>query len=1398
MAAVDSLEVIIETKAQDTAKSLNNLVKQLGLIAEGISAIGSNTGLNEFAKKAQEATKNFANIQNAAKGLSNSITPEMQKVSKTFDEIAAKYKDLGKGFKFVGSTSAIQKQIDSYTNSLERAKLKREELEAGGKTGGQGYEDAIKDIQKYENILASLKNQLAEVQTGKISFDTSGIENVENLIERMKEQIRQSMEGVRIENPIDLTSLSEEDFSTFMRLKSEMERAGMAAEQMGGQIREAVNIPASAFNFNSNAMAATFGEAARNIENMSQAAQVFGENAGQALNDLPNPEIRINGIEEAGNRFREFGERLNQLVVPEIREDNLDKLQSSLSKTESKLEELRTKLENGLTMGHITESVDDSGFVRLQEQIAYTEKQAEALRNRIAEVENSGGAGGIERFQTALSKLSAVGKTAISALSGVASAIKKMGSIIGTAISKVAGLGKSFLGLGKSSKSTSVSLAGGFKTILKYTLGIRSLYVLVNRLRRAMIEAFKNLSQYSTETNASLSMLSSSLGALKNSLAVAFAPILNVIAPYISAFIDMLTRAFNAVGRFFAALTGKSFAVQATKNFKDYAAGVSKAGGAAKKAGKDAQQGIRAFDELKTISINKDEGADGGGGGGGEVSPSDMFTTVPIEGAMKEFADKVRGILGGIFDVFEQAWESKGKSVIDSAKSALSSLGTSALSVGKTFYDVFTNGTGLAWLESSLELLRSMFDVIESISTAFSTAWNSGAGFENVTALFTMFTNINGLLTSIGDSFSRVFSNGTGAAIWTNILGIITGVYNIIGNLAKSIQTAWDTAGLGDSIWQGILNIVNIILGTLHNIADSTAEWAAQLDFTPLLTSIDTLLKSLEPLTANIGAGLEWFWNNVLLPISTWAIQDAVPAFLDMVSAAIGSLNAIIEVFKPIGEWLWNEFLLPIGEWTGGVIIDTMNMITTGLETFSGVLTNCQIVSDAVSGSLDILSSAMNVITETVLPSLSAAWDRLIEILTPLGEFLSTVLADAWNNIITPALQFLGDTVLPKVTETFENLWNNVLVPLGSFLGDVLEPVIKIVSDVLTSLWQNVVVPLANAIGNVLGKAFNGICEIFNKTVIPIVNSVIKVFQFLWKNVFSPIISFLNTTLKPVFSSVFKSIGKIVDDLSKTFGGLIDFVTGVFTGNWKKAWNGIKDIFSGIWNALKDVVKTPINAIIGFINGLVSGVVSGINGMINALNKVSFNIPDWVPALGGKTFGFNLSTITAPQIPYLAKGAVFKGGNPFLAVVNDQKRGQTNVETPLKVIQEALREELSKFSVNVRAAVPNTRALNYSLQPAQVPSYAGAYGNYQYDTSAYTTSRNNSNSDMSNVIENAVYRATYNAVSSAIGNSKMLGDIKGEIQKGHVIEMDGRTVAESTRKYANEYFRRTGKAWIEF
>ena len=94
--------------------------------------------------------------------------------------------------------------------------------------------------------------------------------------------------------------------------------------------------------------------------------------------------------------------------------------------------------------------------------------------------------------------------------------------------------------------------------------------------------------------------------------------------------------------------------------------------------------------------------------------------------------------------------------------------------------------------------------------------------------------------------------------------------------------------------------------------------------------------------------------------------------------------------------------------------------------------------------------------------------------------------------------------------------------------------------------------------------------------------------------------------------------------------GIIEFITGVFSGDWEKAWNGIKDIFKGIWEMMVNLVKAPVNLIIGVINGMISGVVSGINLVVRAINSISVDIPDWVPLIGGKHIGFNLSEVTAP------------------------------------------------------------------------------------------------------------------------------------------------------------------------
>ena len=124
---------------------------------------------------------------------------------------------------------------------------------------------------------------------------------------------------------------------------------------------------------------------------------------------------------------------------------------------------------------------------------------------------------------------------------------------------------------------------------------------------------------------------------------------------------------------------------------------------------------------------------------------------------------------------------------------------------------------------------------------------------------------------------------------------------------------------------------------------------------------------------------------------------------------------------------------------------------------------------------------------------------------------------------------------------------------------------------------------------------------------------------------------------------------------------------------WDAFWTGLSDRVGDIWNGIVNTVKGAVNSLIGFINGMISAVVGGLNSAIDALNSLSVDIPDWVPVVGGNHLGFNVSHITAPQIPYLAQGAVIPPNREFMAVLGDQSHG-TNVEAPLATIQQAVAE----------------------------------------------------------------------------------------------------------------------------
>lgn len=164
------------------------------------------------------------------------------------------------------------------------------------------------------------------------------------------------------------------------------------------------------------------------------------------------------------------------------------------------------------------------------------------------------------------------------------------------------------------------------------------------------------------------------------------------------------------------------------------------------------------------------------------------------------------------------------------------------------------------------------------------------------------------------------------------------------------------------------------------------------------------------------------------------------------------------------------------------------------------------------------------------------------------------------------------------------------------------------------------------------------------------------------------IIEFIKSSVTGAFTFIKDFIGNAMAAIKKIFTGIVKFLSGAFTSDWDKAWEGIKDIFDGISTAIKGTWASAINAII-----------RALNWLIDKANKISFTVPGWVPGLGGKHIGVNIPKINELQIPKLAQGAVIPPNREFMAVLGDQKHG-TNIEAPLDTIKQAVAEVLGQVS----------------------------------------------------------------------------------------------------------------------
>lgn len=236
-----------------------------------------------------------------------------------------------------------------------------------------------------------------------------------------------------------------------------------------------------------------------------------------------------------------------------------------------------------------------------------------------------------------------------------------------------------------------------------------------------------------------------------------------------------------------------------------------------------------------------------------------------------------------------------------------------------------------------------------------------------------------------------------------------------------------------------------------------------------------------------------------------------------------------------------------------------------------------------------------------------------------------------------------ASSIISKVS----GLLNLKVIIIGLVIAAIIGLVVAVVKN-----WEKIknftkdLVEKIQSFFSLLGKGIEFIVSgIFNK---------FKEFKDGTLATFQAIDDFLSNIFTINFSEKFGILGNILDSWIANFKniyesfkqilqGIIDFVVGVFTGDWERAWQGIQNIVGGIFNGLFAIVKVPLNGIIGLLNMMIDAV----NFLINGINKISVDIPDWVPGFGGKTFGFNIPNIN--KIAYLAKGGELLQGTAIVA-----------------------------------------------------------------------------------------------------------------------------------------------------
>lgn len=530
------------------------------------------------------------------------------------------------------------------------------------------------------------------------------------------------------------------------------------------------------------------------------------------------------------------------------------------------------------------------------------------------------------------------------------------------------------------------------------------------------------------------------------------------------------------------------------------------------------------------------------------------------------------------------------------------------------------------------------------------------AGLQKVADGFASFVqmltgaDISSSMGSISADIAGIGDDAGGAA--DNVSGIGDAAKKTAKDIEKSLAgfdqinklTADDSSSLGSGTDStsgiGSVDLVPDVSGSTANVSSAISDMADKvkkaleplkaISFDNLVSSLDNLKRAVQPLTEKLFSGLEWAYYNVLVPLASWYIEDLIPTYINTLADAFELLNTVLDVFNPVFESAWDNFFKPIAEWTGGIVVDVINSIGDAFLLVAGYLKEHE--TDVKDWTDLYITPFFKTITDFIT--------ELYDLIKSVIGFVIDLLGPSFDEIVA-IISGAISAIIKIVTGVLDILKGVIEFLNGIFTGDIdkcMQGIEDIIKGCLEAIW--------------------GIIKAIVSLIVNLVKGTVDIVINLLKDIFTAIgniLSSIKSVFDKVLMAIFNAVISVIDGIKDALWNIVDFVGDTFSSAWSNVWNGIINAFDNIFGGIVDIAKGPINMVIGLINGMLDGLESGINWIVRRVNALSFDVPDWVPVIGGDHFGFDLPQVGFGSIPYLAEGGYVKPNTPQLAMIGDNK-----------------------------------------------------------------------------------------------------------------------------------------------